>query len=1445
MIQCVTATDDVPYGSTRGCSSACQRECIEVINKYRLNHNALGVKFSQLLANKAQKWADGGNFGYDMKSRGKYGQLIEWDVKDELQNFTNVIKHWHDKERDFDFASGRSKTGKTLHDFTQIVWKKARKAGCGQSEIFGSKYYVVWMDSDGVLSPNMEANEASVGSPQQNDLHWFERGKQSAERKPTYVVPLRPQDADSTTRGLVEPELPINTARGGGEQGKPRAGHPDLNEVREEHKVLNNNALLKQYLFNDTLNNVVLNENKETASYHVVSGAEDSANWQKGAESLIQLGNDRVKTNQTSPNHGLTSPDRGMTSSTNSMMSPVGDGEEDDSKQAARFQSLVIQDDDMLTKDEGDANGTVSTEASDSDDIAEGDDYQQAAIQSMMKQEDDMIQNEEPADDDELSGGSPPPSKATSEASNNAAPGNSNHKSSSKPIAKSNEAFVINITEVHRGEEGKSFYTSGVALNNNPNETNSSTASNDIPVFELSEGKANSSLHDAEINNQSTTSIQPGTTPDSLSKESHGTEENEDRTKGGMQISEDSLLKNDKAMNKMVANTPQSAILCSDSLSNQEKITQQPKSKESAPTDLVTSSSNSSNDMEQVASVAPSPKVSSSQGKIVPGEIQSEKIPFSSKMQPQLTLTEMITPGAKMNPNRNSPSISQVQNTPGPLQQTGTALGSHHPTSSALGSQKTEQSVLISGIEPHNGQSTESNAVIQLPIANGLDASSHDSDLHLVTSPALITLPNSSSRPIKLVFHFPDMKSKGESSNTPLSGSQGGDDNQSTSMLNAAADMMKNDGLPSVIKESENHKKAQSVAQDEPCQDMPKYQFSCPRWQARGYCEKKENEMKTVCRRTCGFCVADPVKARHQSMAFQHSPLKTNTGITNTGNVKAPKLSKPPASIPTEKTNENNIFNDQPHLKPQFDDQTINITPLKAKVSLTSLPEKTDDSNILNDQPHLPPQFDAQTINITPLKAKVSLASLSEKTNGNNVLNDRPHLTPHFDMQTINITPMKARISLTSLPAKFDKNNKLNDQPKLKQQFDMQNVEVTPLRPKISLIKVFEPFVGVLTKSNTTNTTETPKTSSHSPQDKHLSKETESLPFKNQDDQISSVGSNNTQNSTLKLVGQPLIQRNRTSLLDQSGLKITSSLPRGQGVPSNLNKFIKRPIKIGLSYLNGTEIQSSLYPAGGRVISQNYRSKGEDNLIMEGIQALQHKLQAPVQISAVAKSNSACGQRLCKEKVKTQQAKTRETIGDQALADVTTAHKTEENPVSTTGCNSSCQQECLAAHNRYRLNHGASPLILDQTLANQAQQWADKKVFKHSPWAGGQGGETIALGSLYPSFTAAVKAWHDEEKDYDWSTGKAIGDMKVNHFTQVVWKGAHLLGCGKTIVNGEPYYIAQMDIPGVIAGVPGYDKSNVGEPKEPDLKWFMDSSPYWKEMQTKDAIPKNIEHRIL
>ena len=40
----------------------------------------------------------------------------------------------------------------------------------------------------------------------------------------------------------------------------------------------------------------------------------------------------------------------------------------------------------------------------------------------------------------------------------------------------------------------------------------------------------------------------------------------------------------------------------------------------------------------------------------------------------------------------------------------------------------------------------------------------------------------------------------------------------------------------------------------EPCEDVPSYEFSCPRWQAQGYCEKRQKEMQVVCRKTCGFC---------------------------------------------------------------------------------------------------------------------------------------------------------------------------------------------------------------------------------------------------------------------------------------------------------------------------------------------------------------------------------------------------------------------------------------------------------------------------------------------------------------------------------------------------------------------------------------------------------------
>ena len=92
---------------------------------------------------------------------------------------------------------------------------------------------------------------------------------------------------------------------------------------------------------------------------------------------------------------------------------------------------------------------------------------------------------------------------------------------------------------------------------------------------------------------------------------------------------------------------------------------------------------------------------------------------------------------------------------------------------------------------------------------------------------------------------------------------------------------------------------------------------------------------------------------------------------------------------------------------------------------------------------------------------------------------------------------------------------------------------------------------------------------------------------------------------------------------------------------------------------------------------------------------------------------------------------------------------------SSTGCDSACQSECVSTINTYRANHGAHALKFDQRLADQAQALIDKGLFKHSDWVRCKGGEAFAWGSLFPSFTAAIKSWHDEGVFFNYETGQA------------------------------------------------------------------------------------------
>lgn len=76
------------------------------------------------------------------------------------------------------------------------------------------------------------------------------------------------------------------------------------------------------------------------------------------------------------------------------------------------------------------------------------------------------------------------------------------------------------------------------------------------------------------------------------------------------------------------------------------------------------------------------------------------------------------------------------------------------------------------------------------------------------------------------------------------------------------------------------------------------------------------------------------------------------------------------------------------------------------------------------------------------------------------------------------------------------------------------------------------------------------------------------------------------------------------------------------------------------------------------------------------------------------------------------------------------------------------QPSLLDTTNAYRRQHSAPPLAWNSSIASSAQEWSDACRFTHS---GGPNGENLASG--YANVTAAVEAWGEERKLYDFEKG--------------------------------------------------------------------------------------------
>lgn len=106
----------------------------------------------------------------------------------------------------------------------------------------------------------------------------------------------------------------------------------------------------------------------------------------------------------------------------------------------------------------------------------------------------------------------------------------------------------------------------------------------------------------------------------------------------------------------------------------------------------------------------------------------------------------------------------------------------------------------------------------------------------------------------------------------------------------------------------------------------------------------------------------------------------------------------------------------------------------------------------------------------------------------------------------------------------------------------------------------------------------------------------------------------------------------------------------------------------------------------------------------------------------------------------------------------------------------------LNSTNTYRQQHNASSLAWNATLASFAASYLDKAQkddckFEHS---GGPYGENIAIG--YGNATAALEAWGDERKEYNFR--EPGFDHATGHFTQLVWKDTTTVGCERVLCDG-------------------------------------------------------------
>ncbi|KAI5809412.1 CAP domain-containing protein [Pyronema omphalodes] len=105
--------------------------------------------------------------------------------------------------------------------------------------------------------------------------------------------------------------------------------------------------------------------------------------------------------------------------------------------------------------------------------------------------------------------------------------------------------------------------------------------------------------------------------------------------------------------------------------------------------------------------------------------------------------------------------------------------------------------------------------------------------------------------------------------------------------------------------------------------------------------------------------------------------------------------------------------------------------------------------------------------------------------------------------------------------------------------------------------------------------------------------------------------------------------------------------------------------------------------------------------------------------------------------------------------------------------------EFVAAHNKYRDQHGVPRLTWSPALAQQAQAHANRCQINHEEAK--RIGENIAKGTpnRITGPAQVVDYFADERNWYDYNAATSrLPGRDIGHFTQVVWEETREVGCG-------------------------------------------------------------------